>query len=168
MQKEQREVWMRGPLPGIPDLLQPVAHALLQVEEDIQLLLNEVDEAILWERPNNVASIAFHIQHIIGVIDRMFTYGRLEALSESQFIYLKQEGKPKEGVDKSFLLKSLRQCMESALNELKTIPVTALGKTRYLGRQHVPTTLIGLLFHAAEHSQRHLGQLLVTVKWLKY
>jgi len=32
---EKLEVWMRGPIAGIPNLLQPIAHTLLQVEEDI-------------------------------------------------------------------------------------------------------------------------------------
>jgi hypothetical protein len=31
---DQGEVWQRGPINGVPGLLQPVAHALLQVVED--------------------------------------------------------------------------------------------------------------------------------------
>lgn len=166
MEQQQPEVWMRGPLPNVPILLQPVAHALLQVEEDIQNLLQRVNEEQLWERPGGVASVAFHVQHIAGVIDRMFSYARNEKLSEIQLDYLKQEGKRQTGIDKRRLLLDLRKRVEQALQELSNTPVNELGEARYLGRQRIPTTLIGLLFHAAEHSQRHLGQLLVTVKWL--
>ncbi len=160
------EVWMRGPIANIPSLLQPVAHALLQVEEDIQAVLESVSEQQIWERPREIASIAFHVQHIVGVVDRMFTYARGLALSEAQFAYLKNEGKQTGGIDKDQLLRELREGMERALVELRSTDMQQLGETRYLGRQQIPTTLIGLLFHAAEHSQRHFGQLLVTEKWL--
>ncbi len=166
MQKEQREVWMRGALPNIPPLLQPVAHALLQVAEDIALLLEEVDETKLWERPNQVASPAFHIQHIGGVIDRMFTYARQEALSEAQFAYLQQEGKYTAEITKTSLLRDVQAQIRRAVDELSSVREETLTEKRYLGRQQLPTTLIGLLFHAAEHSQRHVGQLLVTIRCL--
>ncbi|GHE42299.1 DinB family protein [Sphingobacterium griseoflavum] len=164
--QKQPEVWMRGPLPNIPILLQPVAHALLQVEEDIQGILQNVKEEQLWESPAGAACIAFHIQHITGVIDRMFTYARNERLTDLQFDDLKREGKQRTGIDKKCLLKDLSERMEQALQELATTPVSELGEARYLGRKRIPTTLIGLLFHAAEHSQRHFGQLLVKEKWL--
>jgi hypothetical protein len=35
------EVWLRGPLPGMPPLLQPVAHALLQAREELVELLHD-------------------------------------------------------------------------------------------------------------------------------
>ncbi len=160
------EVWMRGPIASIPSVLQPVAHTLLQIQEDIQSVLERVSEQQLWERPTEVASIAFHVQHIIGVVDRMFTYARGSALSDAQFAYLKAEGNQTDGINKDYLLRELRNGMEKALAELRSTDIQLLGETRHLGRQKIPTTLIGLLFHAAEHSQRHFGQLLVMEKWL--
>ena len=35
------EVWLRGPLADVPDLLQPVAHALLQAQEEITSLFQD-------------------------------------------------------------------------------------------------------------------------------
>ncbi len=70
---ENLEVWMRGPIEGVPALLQPVAHALLQVEEDVLKYTAQISSAQLWTKPGGNASIGFHLQHIRGVIDRMFT-----------------------------------------------------------------------------------------------
>lgn len=161
---EKLEVWMRGPIKGIPDLLQPVAHALLQVEEELLTLLENFPKEKLWERPIGLASVAFHLQHICGVIDRMFTYAQQKSLSEKQFHYLKMEGKKDDRIDAIYLLNLLHQQIIAAIELLKNTKETALSAHRTLGRKKIPTTLIGLLFHAAEHAQRHVGQAIVTRK----
>jgi uncharacterized damage-inducible protein DinB len=38
---------------------------------------------------------------------------------------------------------------------------------RFVGRAKLPSTVLGLLVHAAEHTMRHTGQLLVTVQVLR-
>jgi len=158
---------MRGPVHGVPALLQPVAHALLQVQEDaIKYTQNLTDEDI-WKTPFGVASIAFHLQHISGVIDRMFTYADNRGLSEEQFAFLKKEGLEDRNLSLPILLSDLGQQINTALTYLKNIDSSTLTETRYLGRKRIPTTCIGLLFHAAEHTQRHIGQLLVTARYLR-
>src|SRR6478736_2668590 len=92
------EVWLRGPLLSIPALLQPVAHALLQAREEINEYMKDFDDSLLWERPANVASVGFHLQHIVGVQDRLFTYARAEMLSGQQLQYLKTEGVENEAI----------------------------------------------------------------------
>ncbi|MEH6305333.1 DinB family protein [Olivibacter sp. CPCC 100613] len=158
------EVWMRGPITGVPALLQPVAHALLQVKEELSSLLANFPKAFLWERPANLASVAFHLQHIVGVIDRMFTYAKQQPLSDKQFLYLRNEGTQNDSIDIEILLKQLDNCITTAILELKKIDTATLAEQRSIGRKKIPTTLIGLLFHAAEHAQRHTGQTLVTAK----
>ncbi|MCL4638463.1 MULTISPECIES: DinB family protein [Sphingobacteriaceae] len=158
------EVWMRGPIDGVPPLLQPVAHALLQVKEELTSLLADFPREKLWERPANIASVAFHLQHITGVIDRMFTYAQQRALSDEQFVYLQNEGQKKESIDTHQLLKQLDNRISNAIQELRKIDPASLTEARGIGRKKIPTTLIGLLFHAAEHAQRHVGQALVTAK----
>ena len=39
-----------------------------------------------------------------------------------------------------------------------------LTEVRTVGRDRLPSTVLGLLVHSAEHVQRHVGQLLVTVR----
>src|SRR5262245_58194021 len=86
------EVWLRGALPDIPPLLNPVAHALLQAREEVNALMQGFPDALLWTRPGGVASVGFHLQHLAGVLDRLFTYARGEALSGEQLARLEAEG----------------------------------------------------------------------------
>jgi hypothetical protein len=82
------EVWLRGPLDGIPALLQPVAHALLQAREEVNELMLNFPDALLWEKPAGMASVGFHLQHMAGVLDRLYTYARAEQLNQQQLDYL--------------------------------------------------------------------------------
>ena len=85
------EVWLRGPVPGIAPLLQPAAHALLQVSEDVLPVVAGLAADQLWARPGGAASIGFHLKHLPGSLDRLLTYARGEQLSSSQMAYLASE-----------------------------------------------------------------------------
>jgi len=167
MEKENlREVWQRGPVEGVPALLQPVAHALLQVKEELHQQVTGLPAGLLWQKPGNAASIAFHLQHLGGVLDRLFTYARGEMLSAAQLQSLSEEGKENQSIDVNSLLKRFDEQVEKSLDQLKKTDPGTLTESRGIGRAQIPTTVIGLLFHAAEHSMRHLGQLIVTIKVL--
>ena len=156
------EVWLRGPLPDVPPLLQPIAHALLQAQEELHEYLNDFPDSLLWQRPADVASVAFHLQHLTGVLDRIFTYARGESLSETQMQALKAEGIENSEITVQQLIEAFNQQVEKAINQLKSTDEASLTEVRGVGRAKIPSTVIGLLFHAAEHTTRHLGQLLVT------
>lgn len=163
----QPEIWLRGPLPNLPALLQPAAHALLQACLDAETALTDFPGTLLWERPAGLASVGFHLQHMAGVQDRMLTYARQETLSEAQFAYLKQEGKSASDTQTvADLLTQLRTQTERTVTYLSTVDPGTLPDFRPVGRAGLPSTVGGLLFHAAEHSMRHVGQLLVTAKVL--
>jgi len=161
------EVWLRGPLPDVPLLLQPVAHALMQAREEIEAQLLHFPDGLLWERPAGVASVGFHLQHLRGVLDRLFTYARGQALSPQQLDYLALEGKPieREGLTAELVLAFGNQ-VDQALAQLKETDEQSLTEYRGVGRAQLPSTVLGLLVHAAEHTQRHVGQLLVTARVL--
>ena len=159
------EAWLRGPVEGVPDQLQPVAHALLQAREDARSVLHDFPAELLWNRPAGVASVGFHLQHMAGVVDRLFTYARGESLSSEQRTALEQEGQspdPTAGVDD--LLAAFDARVEEALSHLRAIAPGTLNEVRLVGRKQLPSTMRGLLFHAAEHVQRHVGQMLVTAR----
>jgi uncharacterized damage-inducible protein DinB len=160
----QPEVWQRGAIPGIPPLLQAVAHAILQAEEEIIATIKDMTAELLWQQPEGVASIAFHVQHIAGVLNRLFTYAKGEMLSTEQLEKLKLEGKKDDAITSSNLLEALHSQIEQALAQLANTDEATLTEKRGIGRKQVPTTVIGLLFHAAEHTMRHTGQLLVTAR----
>ncbi|MCE7058171.1 DinB family protein [Algoriphagus sp. AGSA1] len=165
--KSQPEVWLRGPIPEYPAALQPIAHAILQAQEEIHGLMKDFPSTLLWEKPVGLASPAFHLQHIAGVLDRMATYAKAEALNEDQFDYLSNEGVPNAGLTTEELLKNLDQYITGFLGFLSLTDPNTLADYRGVGRAQLPSTVGGLLFHAAEHMQRHSGQLLVTVKVLQ-
>lgn len=162
--KRKPEVWLRGPLDGIPPLLQPVAHALLQAREEVNELMMDFPERLLWVKVADMASPGFHLQHLTGVLDRLFTYAKGELLSQPQLDYLAGEAKP--GSSLNFLLEAFDKQVHVAIKQLSETKETALTNTRGVGRAQIPTTIIGLLVHAAEHTMRHTGQLLVTVRVL--
>jgi len=156
------EAWLRGPVEGVPDSLQPVAHALIQAREEARELLRDFPADLLWTRPGGVASVGFHLQHMSGVVDRLFTYARGESLADEQRAALQQEGSPPGNVDD--LLAAFDAQVDRALAQLRATQPHTLTETRQVGRRRLPATALGLLFHAAEHTQRHVGQMLVTAR----
>ena len=158
------EFWLRGPVEGIPALLQPAAHAILQTQLEIHKGLKDFPESLVWERPEGVASVGFHLQHIPGVLDRIYTYARGEQLNEQQLNYMVAEGKEDDNIKLSALLDHLDYQVEKALQQLRNTPETELLQPRAVGRKQLPSNVIGLLFHGADHTQRHTGQLLVTAR----
>jgi hypothetical protein len=158
------EWWQRGPVEGVPAVLQPVAHILLQVRDSVGEMVSPLTEAEWNRRPAGVASAAFHVRHITGVIDRLFTYARGQALSPDQLATIKIEGGPIAAADVRRTLDELSKQIDAALAELKTIDVATLGDVRGVGRAQLPSTVIGCLVHGAEHAMRHVGQLSVTTR----
>jgi len=158
------EVWLRGPLPDVPGLLQPVAHALLQAREEVEALLSDFDDDLLWTRPAGVASVGFHLRHLAGVLDRLFTYARGGQLREAQLSYLELEPRPDPEARSADLVSAFARQVDRALAEIRTVDEQTLTEARSVGRGKLPSTVLGLLVHSAEHVQRHVGQLLVTVR----
>lgn len=157
------EVWLRGPLPAVPPLLQPVAHALLQAREEVTVLMADFPAEKLATRPLGLASVGFHLRHLTGVLDRTFTYARGEALSKTQLAYLAAEGQPlTHAAAVQELTQNLINQVDRAIAQLENTAEATLPEWRGVGRAQLPSTVIGLLVHAAEHTTRHVGQLLVT------
>ena len=158
------EWWQRGPVDGVPAVLQPVAHILLQVRESVGELVDGLSEDQWNQRPAGVASAAFHVRHMTGVIDRLFTYARGQSLSAEQLASIPVEGTQLAIADVPQILDALSKQVDAAVAELKTIDVATLGDFRGIGRKQLPSTVIGCLVHGAEHAMRHVGQLSVTVR----
>ncbi|GGH69403.1 hypothetical protein HNQ91_002802 [Filimonas zeae] len=167
MLQEQPEMWLRGPINGVPAPLQPVAHALLQAAQEITILLTDFPVHLLWQKPAGLASPGFHLQHITGVLDRMYTYAQGQPLTEQQLQYLAAEGKEVPGLEPATLVDALNSAIQLFVQQLSGIDESILTNWRGVGRKQLPSTVGGLLFHAAEHTTRHTGQLLVTVAVLK-
>ena len=154
------EVWLRGPMPGVQPYLQPAAHTLQQVREDIVSAVQGLTDAQVWMRPGGAAAIGFHLRHLPGSLHRLLTYSRGESLSAEQQAALAAEGtvyQERPGLEA--LLAQLTGGIERALDYLRTVPEETLLLHRDVGRKRLPSTTLGLIFHAAEHSARHAGQI---------
>ena len=164
--ENKTEAWLRGPIDGVPPLLQPVAHALIQANDEIHAIMSDFPQNKLWEKPAEVASVAFHLQHIPGVLDRLFSYSQALPISNAQLKYLSEEGLEDASIKKETLLANLADKISKSIEYLKTVDPVTLLEVRTVGRKKIPSTVLGLLFHAAEHTMRHTGQLLVTARLL--
>jgi len=159
------EVWQRGPVAGYEPLLMPVVHALMQVREDLEGLVPLIPSKNVWLRPGGAASIGFHVRHAGGALDRLFTYARGELLTDAQRAALREEGAPGDPpASLDSVVSDVGQIIDRALKQLADTPKESLLDERKLGRAGLPTTVLGLLFHAAEHSTRHVGQAITTAK----
>lgn len=160
------EVWLRGSVvPGISPLLQPVAHALLQAVEDIRRAATPLSVDLLWTRPGGAPSVGFHVRHAAGSLDRLLTYARGEGLTEEQRDFLAQEAEPGDPPSEAVsLVLAFERQVELALEQLRSTPESTFLEPRGVGRLRLPSSVVGLLVHAAEHTQRHVGQIVTTAR----
>jgi uncharacterized damage-inducible protein DinB len=157
------EVWLRGGVvEGVPALLQPVAHSLLQCGEEVHRSLAGMTAPQIWHPEQGAASIGFHVLHAVGSLDRLFTYARGEMLSQAQRQALVQESQPNSSLSADDLIGEFDAAVKRALEQLRATDEATLTDARGVGRSKLPSTVIGLLFHAAEHTQRHAGQIVTT------
>ena len=158
------EAWLEGPHEGVDPYLMPIAHALVHVGRDLGRLEGLALE-VLWARPGGAAAVGFHLRHVAGVLDRLLTYARGEALDEKQMKALRAEGEPGDPpADANALVREARAAVEHALAQVRATPREALLEPRSVGRRQLPSDVLGLLHHAAEHAVRHTGQALTTAK----
>jgi len=158
------EAWLRGPVAGINPYLMPAAHALVQCREELAAVAQELTKDQLWARPGGAASIGFHLRHVAGSLDRLLTYARGEALTDDQRRAAGTEGTPGDDEDPSALLAGVSAAVDAALARLRATDRATLLEPRAVGRAGLPSTVLGLIFHAAEHAQRHTGQVIATAK----
>ncbi len=159
------EFWLSGPVDGVPPLLMPVAHAVLQARFDMRRAAGALDPHQLWARPAGAASVGFHLRHAARALGRLFTYARGEPLDDAQRAGIRSEGEPGDPpAGAAELLAELDSAVEAALRQLRGTPEQALLEFRGVGRAQLPSNALGLLFHGAEHTQRHAGQAIATAK----
>ena len=162
------EAWQRGPVDGVPPLLMPVAHALIQAREDAERALTGLSPDQIWARPGGAASVGFHVRHLAGALDRLFAYARGESLTNEQRRRIPVEGLPGEPpAGAAALLDDLHVMIARALDQVRATPAAVLLDARGVGRQQLPSNVIGLLFHGAEHATRHAGQAITTALIVK-
>ena len=159
------EAWLSGPVDGVPWPLMPAAHALMDALEDMEVAVEGLTTEELWLSPGGAASVGFHLRHVPGSLDRLLTYARGEALAPAQLAALREEGEPgAPPAAATQLLDALREAVSAALDVYRGVDPGDLTAPRGVGRAGLPSTVHGLLYHAAEHARRHAGQVVATAR----
>ena len=148
-------------------MVMPVVHSLIQVREELERLAASVPDDLVWQRPGGAASIGFHVRHTGGALDRLLTYARGEALTEAQRLAARTEAEPGQpAATLRDVVESVTGFIDRALAQVRDTSRETLLEPRKVGRAGLPSNVLGLLFHAAEHATRHAGQALTTAKIL--
>jgi uncharacterized damage-inducible protein DinB len=156
------EPWLRGPVAGVDPLTGPVLYAFQQAREDLAQYTQPLTTEQIWATPFGFGSVGFHIRHIAGSTGRLLTYLEGKQLSAAQMITLDAEHQA--GATREELLGHLDTAFQKAEILVRSIDAATLAEPREVGRQRLPTTVIGLLTHIAEHTQRHVGQAISAAK----
>jgi uncharacterized damage-inducible protein DinB len=156
------EPWLRGPVPGVNPLIAPILYAFQQAREDLATHTDGLTAEQIWATPFGFGSVGFHVRHIAGSTDRLVTYLEGRQLSDDQLAALKSEHDP--GATRETLLADLDSAFQRSERVVRALDTTTLADPREVGRKRLPTTVIGLLTHIAEHTQRHVGQAISAAK----
>jgi hypothetical protein len=156
------EPWLRGPLPGVHPLVAPTLHAYAQVREDLAQWTDGLTDAEIWSRPQGLAPVGFQLRHIAGSVERLTAYLCGEQLTSEQLEAMRHEMDP--GPGRVRLLENVNEALRKSEQVIRAIDPAMLAEPRTVGREYLPTTVIGLVVHLAEHTQRHVGELIITTK----
>jgi uncharacterized damage-inducible protein DinB len=143
----------------------PVFFSFTQVREELALHTAGLSAEDVWRQVGPLPALGFQLRHMAGSVDRLTTYLMGEQISPEQLAYLKQEREPGAKLDE--LLAIVDAALTQAEAQMATIDPATIHEPRYIGRKQMPTTVLGLLVHIAEHTQRHLGQAITTAKLVR-
>jgi uncharacterized damage-inducible protein DinB len=156
------EPWLRGSETDVPAVGRAVLHALQLAEEDLRKWCGSLSDAEVNARPGGVAPVAFHIRHVARSLDRLLTYAEGRSLNEEQLLRLRTELDP--GATRAELFAELDTALADAAERVRALAKTNLEEARTVGKKRLPTSVGGLLVHVADHTQRHVGQAIITAK----
>jgi hypothetical protein len=156
---------LRGTLTDVPAVIRAVLHALELAREDAERWCGDLTGLEVNMQTAGLPSIAFQLRHIAGSLDRLLTYVEDHDLSEAQLAELGREAD--SGSLPHLLLRDFSNGVERAAARVRGFIGADLESQRFVGRKRLPTTIGGLLVHIAEHTQRHVGQMIATAKVVK-
>jgi hypothetical protein len=158
------EPWMRGTHGELDPLRRAVVHALEQAAEDAERWCGEMTEGVLFARPAGLPSLAFQMRHAVRSLDRLLTYAEDRQLDERQLVELQTEHDDWPKTSAEDVRREFREGIALAMERVRAFRPETYPAARGIGRKRLPTTVGGLLVHCAEHTQRHIGQMVTTAK----
>jgi uncharacterized damage-inducible protein DinB len=159
------EPWLRGTHTDVPPVGRAVLHALELAVDDAHRWTEGLSDLEIHSRAFGLMPVAAQIKHIAGSVDRLLTYAEGSQLSDQQLSAMKAEQSGSQTREQ--LLAELETAISQASDRVRALATADLTADRRVGRKSLPTTLGGALIHVADHTQRHVGQLVTTAKVLK-
>jgi hypothetical protein len=156
------EPWLRGTLTEVDAVRRAVLHALQLAGEDVERWSAELNDAELEAQPLGLPSVGRQMRHIVRSLDRLLSYAEGKELSAAQLEALARE--PEGNASRMVLFEEFDGGLTAAMRRVRAISGEGYGEARAVGRRELPSTVGGLLVHCAEHTQRHVGQLITTAK----
>jgi DinB superfamily len=156
------EPWLRGTLTDVDAVRRGVLHALELAREDVERWTGGLKDNELEARPVGVPSVGFQMRHVVRSLDRLLSYAEGRQLSSEQLAALKCE--MESSGSRVDLFGEFERGIESAMKRVRAIAPKSYGEARGVGRAGLPSSVGGLLVHCADHTQRHVGQLVTTAK----
>lgn len=159
---QTEEPWMSGTLADLHPVVAALLYSFRHARLDLGAWTKELSTEELSLSLLGLAPVSFHIRHIAGSVDRLLTYARREQLSALQIAAIGDEAQP--GLSREEMLKLLDDSFGQAETVVRGLDSASLCKIREIGRKRIPVPLGTLLVHIAEHTQRHVGEAIITVK----
>lgn len=159
------EPWLRGTHTDVPAVARAVLHALELALDDITKWTAGLTDAEVHAQPLGLPSLAFHLRHIARSVDRILSYAEGNQLTSEQLTALKSEQSGEESL--AALLAEVEASFSNAAARIRILATANFDTPRAVGRKQLPTTIGGALVHVADHTQRHVGQVVTTAKVLK-
>lgn len=159
------EPWLRGTHGEIPAAPRAVLHALELALDDLKAWTADLTDAEIHAHPLGLNSIAFLLRHIAHSTDRILTYAEGNQLSAAQFTAYKNEQGGEE--TKAELLAEVESTFAAAAQRIRALAGADLETVRGVGRKNLPTSIGGAMVHVADHTMRHVGQVITTAKLIK-
>ncbi|MEO6804164.1 MAG: DinB family protein [Granulicella sp.] len=156
------EPWLRGTLAEIDAVRRQVLHSFELAEEDCERWCSGLSLEELEARPSGLPSVGFQMRHMVGSLDRLLTYLEGRQLSDEQMAALRSE--QDAASSRAELFAEFEVGMATAAARVRAIAPGSYEEVRGVGRAMLPSTVGGLLVHCAEHTQRHVGQMVTTAK----
>jgi uncharacterized damage-inducible protein DinB len=160
----QPEPWLRNTHTEIAAVPRAVIHALELAHEDLTTWCGELTEGELHATPAGLLSVAFQLRHIAGSVDRLLTYAEGAQPTAAQLGTLSAEAAAP--IPRATLFEELSSALTHGITRVKKLGASPalLEQPRIVGRKNMLSTVGGLLVHVADHTQRHVGQAITTVK----
>ena len=162
IQRNTQEPWLRGTHTDVDPVARAVLHGLELADEDVAKWCATLTDAEFNARPFGLPPLAFHLRHIARSLDRLLSYAEGTQLDATQKAALRAE--LDSGATRDSLLAEFRAALHASAARIRAFSPDHYGAARTVGRAELPTTLGGLLVHCADHTQRHVGQVVTTAK----